>query len=104
MDIECNLKYEIIRRSTLAVVKDFVETSELKTFVDEVSLLKKKDDSILIELNAHVSSITSVGDRVDPFDKLCMQEINLASPSSIGGFLHDENITSREEEIYTSQY
>ena len=39
MDIECNLKYGVIRRRTPAIVKDLVEFSELRTCVDEVSLL-----------------------------------------------------------------
>ena len=71
---QCHKEYLILDQqiSTPTIVKNLVEFSKLNFFVDEVSLLQRKDDSILAELNAHVSSITSIEDRVSSLDELYM--------------------------------
>ena len=98
MDIECNLKYGFIRRRTPTVVEDFPEISVLNTCVDEVSLFHWRDKSFLDECNPHVSSITTVDDRIDSFDKVHMQDINLVSSSPSVELIHVENIIDYEVE------
>ena len=64
MDIECNLKYGVIRRCIPAVVKHLAEISELKTWVAEDYLLERGVDSFLVENSACVCNITSEEDKV----------------------------------------
>ena len=53
---------------TTIVVDILVENLELKTCVDEGSLLPKGADSFLAENSAHVCSASVIDDKVDSLD------------------------------------
>ena len=74
------------------------ENLELKTCQDEVSLWQRRDDSILAELNAHISNIITTDDKVSSLDKLYTQDMNSVILSHIDDFLYLENITDHEIE------
>ena len=98
MDIECNLKYGVIRRHTPTVVKDLTKILELKKCLVEDSLLERGVDSFLVENSACVCNVTLAEDKVSPLDEVHMQDVSSPSPSPNVELLHVENITSHEKE------
>ena len=104
MDVECNLKYGVIRRCTPVVVKNLAEISELQTCVDEDSLLQRGANSFLAKNSAHAYNITTTYDKVTSLDQLNMQEINSVISSPIDNMPLVENVVNFEVEGYSSDY
>lgn len=104
LDIECNIKYGVIRRRTPIVIKDLTKMSELKTCVPKDSLFQRGLDSFLVENSACVCNVTLAEDKVSSLDKVHMQDINSVVSSINVELVHVENITDHKIEGGTSQY
>ena len=93
---QCHKECLILDRqiSTPVVVNSFVEDSEIKTCEHEISLLQRRNDSLLAELNAHVCSIIAVEHKVSSLDELYMQEINSVVSPPIDNMPLVENVVN----------
>lgn len=84
-------------------MNNLVENTILKTCVDEVSLLQRRADSILVEKNASVCSITEVDDKVVSLDKFQVYDVVSIFASPIDELYYVDNSTNHEVEELVSQ-